>query len=214
MKISGAIFDLDGTLTDSMGIWVEMSVSYIVRNGHTPVPNTSRELANMTMAQVCDYYCQTYGEHTTVEEMSAEVYRIAREKYENDVLPKPGIIDVLEDFRRRGIKMCVASMTPRELVYLTLKKNAMLDYFEDILSCETIGAGKDDPLIFEMALDILRTPKTETPVFEDTLSAAQTAKAAGFPIVGVYDRYSPDVQEQLKALSDIYVENYSPRLFS
>lgn len=213
MIISGAIFDLDGTLTDSMGIWAGLSEKYIISKGHTPKPGASRDLENLTLEQVCKYYCDNYGECTTPEEMSSDIYAIVKEQYENDVLPKPGIIDVLEDFRRRGIKMCVASMTPEALVRVALEKNRMLDYFVDVLSCDTIGTSKDDPLIFEMALRILGTPRSETPVFEDTLFAAETAKAAGFPLVGVYDRFSPNEQMQLRTISDIYVESYSVDMF-
>ena len=113
-----------------------------------------------------------------------------------------GIIDVLEDFRRRGSK-CGCVHDPRGFVRVALKKTVCLTTSWIVLSCDTIGTSKE-PLIFEMALRILAQPRSETG-FEDTLFAAETAKAPFFPLVGVYDRIFPNEQLSL-GLSPYYVK--------
>lgn len=213
MKISGAIFDLDGTLTDSMWVWHGLAERYLRHLGLEPRGNLRSQTALLGLEGSCAYLKREYGIEKTPEQMYSEIAELLAHLYAVEVKPKKGVIELLECFKSRGVRMCVASMTDRPLVALTLEKNNMLHYFEAVLSCRTVGAGKEEPTIFEHALKILGTPKAETPVFEDTLYAAQTAKRAGFPVVGVYDSYSPDIQDELCALSDVYVIEYSAELF-
>lgn len=213
MKISGAIFDLDGTLTDSMWVWYGLAERYLRHLGFEPRPGLGAAIEKMTLEEVYAYLCEEYGIVRTFEQMQREISELLEMQYGSEVKPKEGVIELLELFKSKGVRMCVASMTDRPLVVLTLESNNMLHYFDAVLSCHSVGAGKHEPLIFEESLSILGTPKNETPVFEDTLYAAKTAKDAGFPVVGVADRYSLTIQEELRSLSDIYVEQYSPELF-
>ena len=102
--------------------------------------------------------------------------------------------------------MCVATATDRPLVEAALKRTGIRGYFEEIFTCSETGCGKDRPYIYETAWTRLGTPRAATWVFEDALYAVKTARAAGFPVVGVFDRYERRTAEAAR-LSSIYVQS-------
>ena len=105
--------------------------------------------------------------------------------------------------------MCVATATDRFLIEAALKRNGILSYFEDVLTCEEVGAGKNEPIIYEKALELLGTDKSDTLVFEDAHYAIVTAKKAGFKIVAIQDDAEKRHEEKIKALSDVYITSYN-----
>lgn len=187
MKISGAIFDMDGTLLDSMFVWEGIGEKYVRSCGAEPEEGLDEIIKNMTMDQVSTYLSIGYGITKPPSEISADINCLIESFYRDVVKPKAGIFDLLEDFKARGVKMCVATATDIHLVKMALSRTGLLPFFSDIFTCTMVGAGKEVPLIFEKALERLGTPKAETPVFEDSLYAIKTAKKAGFPVVGIYD---------------------------
>jgi len=207
MKISGAIFDLDGTLTDSMYVWRVVGVKFLQTFGITPSEDLWERTKNLTTEQTIELFKSEYGIVWTDEEIRVGINNLVGQMYREEVLPKNGVKELLEMFRERGVKMCVASATDGYLVDLVLRKNGMRDYFSRIISCNNIGRGKDSPAIYESALEHLGTPKRETLVFEDAFFALRTAKEAGFPVVGVYDPTETHA-DGMRELSDYYIMDY------
>ncbi|MDR1132357.1 MAG: HAD family phosphatase [Oscillospiraceae bacterium] len=208
MKISGAIFDMDGTLTDSMHIWIDMAGQYLISCGINPREGLEKDIRHLTGVQMIAYLRKEYGLDRTLEEVSAGIGRLVEPYYRNTVPTKADVTLLLDRLREKGVKMCVASATDQSLVELVLGRLGLLDYFSAVFSCVTLLTGKEKPLIFEKALAHLGTPRAETFVFEDALYAAKTAKKAGFPIVGVYDPSAEDTIGEMIALSDIYIRDY------
>lgn len=213
MKISGAIFDMDGTVTDSMYVWADIGVRYLRSHGVTPAPTLWRDIKNMSLFETTAYFREVYGIRETDDEIAQSINDLVEPMYRNEVLPKPGVVELLDNFRVRGIPMALATATDRYLVEATLAKNDLLKYFKGIFTCTEVGAGKTDPLIYEAALKCLGTPKAETPVFEDAYYALITAKRAGFPTVGVYDASQTRDKEALQREATIFITDYKTNMY-
>ena len=132
--------------------------------------------------------------------------------YCSKVQLKKGVKDMLEMLRKEDIKMCVATATDKNLIEEALRRNGILDCFEEVLTCAEVGAGKDEPAIFREALRILGTAKEDTVVFEDALYAVRTAKKDGFLVAAVYDPSAADEEENLRKLSDYYIRSFDERI--
>ncbi len=208
MSIKGMIFDLDGTLLDSMFIWEGLGERYLLNKGIVPEKGLNKKLETMSLAQAAQYYQIHYKINHRVETIMADINDLLADFYANIVVPKDGVIDMLKKFQQCDVAMCIATASDRPLVEQALKRTGMDGFFSHILTCTEVGDGKDSPLIFERALAVIGTKKEETLVFEDTLHAIETAKAAGFKVVAVYDKASKDNENKIKEISDYYLASY------
>lgn len=209
MKLNGVIFDLDGTLIDSMAIWNDLSYDLLCANGIEPRADLRDKVSTMYLEESSRYVIEEYGLPYTVEEVNRYINDRVEHFYRHEVQPKADILPFLERLKTAGVPMCVATATERKLALPALEHNGMLPYFTEILTCREIGQNKNDPLIFEEALHRLGTAKTNTAVFEDSLHAVSTAKAAGFPAFTIYDESSARNKEKLMALSDRFFYRYA-----
>jgi len=207
MRIEGAIFDLDGTLMDSMFIWDNIGSEYLLSRGITPREDLNQTFKNMSLYQAALYYQSEYGLAESTDEIVNGVNQRIEHLYQNEVPVKKGVPELLYRLETHGIKMCIATATDRHLAEAALIRNNIRRYFGEIFTCHSIGHGKDEPHIFLTALDYLKTPKSATWIFEDALYAVKTAKNSGFPIVGIYDT-SENYADQVKALSDLYIHSF------
>lgn len=205
MRIRGAIFDVDGTLLDSMSIWDTIGETYLRSIGYEPRENLNEVFQNMSLQQAAHYYQTKYGVTLSVAEIINGVNAMLEQYYRFEVLLKPGAAKLLAQLQENHIKMCIATATDRYLVEAALKRCGVLSCFCEIFTCNEVGHGKDEPYIFETALHFLGTEKAETIVFDDALYALQTAKEAGFLVAAVYDCHEK-AQDEIRALSDIYLE--------
>lgn len=203
MNYHFAIFDMDGTLADSMGYWNRLADEYLARQGIPPLPPALKEESvALTMEGSALLFIREFGLSGTVEEISKEINGLMEEHYRTDISLKPGAAACLERLRAAGFKMAVASSTAPELIDVCLKRLGVRDYFEFLLSCEEVGVGKNRPDVYLEAARRLGGAPEDTVVFEDILVAAQTAKQAGFPLGVIYDVNSDGDQERLKTLAD------------
>ena len=208
MKIKGAIFDLDGTLLDSMFIWDTIGEDYLIHRGITPEYGLNEKFKTMSIVQAATYYQSNYGLTESVEEIISGVNGMIDHFYANVVTLKSGVLSYLHRLKADGVKMCIATATDRYMAEAALKRNGIFEFFSGILTCTEVGFGKDNPMIFEKALKVLGTDKNETLIFEDALHAIETAKKSGFKVVGVFDQYSIKEQEKIKEISDYYINSF------
>lgn len=206
MRIRGAIFDVDGTLLDSMFIWDTVGETYLRSIGYQPKENLNETFKNMSLHQAARYYQTEYGVTLSIDEIMDGVNAMLERYYRFEVPLKPGVAELLERLRQSGVKLCIATATDRHLVEAALDRCGVLSCFGEIFTCNEVGHGKDEPDIFEAALRFLGTRREETLVFDDALYAVRTAKEAGFPVAAVYDSHERS-QAEVRARSDLYLED-------
>lgn len=180
-----AIFDMDGTLVDSMSFWKDLASEYLSCKGVKHMKEDIQErIKPMTMSESAELFRREFG---MTGDPEAQMNAMMDDHYRNDIPLKPGVAEYLQNLHRRGVRMCVASATAENLMETCLTRLGVREYFEFLLSCETVGAGKRSPLVYHESAKRLGMDPGEIAVYEDALYAVQTAKAAGFHVVGVYD---------------------------
>lgn len=208
IDIEGAVFDVDGTLLDSMGYWEHLGDEYLLSRNIQPPKNLANLLASMTLLEAAEYFRDHYDIQDKAEEMIKDFESIMAGHYQKDIPEKEGIRKVLEDLREKQIPMYIATATSRQMVETALKRTGLEEYFLGMITCQETGKSKRNPLIYQIAREKIGTPKEKTAVFEDAVFAAQTAKNDGFFLVGIYDIWEPE-QELLKKTADIYLKTWS-----
>ena len=206
--LKGAIFDLDGTLLDSMFIWETIGEDYLRTLGKEPHEDLREAFMPLTLEEAAEYYREHYGVTLSVKEIVDGVNSMVEETYRTKVTLKPGVFEYLAWLKENRVRMCVATVTDRYLAEETLERLGIRHYFSEIFTCAEVGFGKDKPIIYRKAFEHLGTEKNETVVFEDALFALRTAKADGFTTVGVYDRHE-NRQNELQSLADYYIRNFA-----
>ena len=205
--IRGAIFDVDGTLLNSMYVWETIGDRYLKSLGIEPRENLWETFRTFTLEEAARYYRDQYGVTLSVKEIMEGGNRLIETMYFEEVQPKPGVQELLQKLQDHKVPMVIATATDRYLVEAALRRCGLLSYFQEILTCREYGS-KENPGIFEAALSILNTPKADTWVFEDAHHAAATAAQAGFPVLGIFDP-SETRQQALKSVSNIYLEDFT-----
>ena len=205
--IQGVIFDLDGTLFDSMFIWDTAGEVYLRSIGKEPEADLQKTLKPMSLLQSAQYIREKYDIPLSVEDIMDGVNRTVEDFYFHMVEPKPGVIDFLEELHRRNIRMCIATATDRYQVEAALQRCKMRHFFSEIFTCTEVGSGKDRPDIFRKAMEHLQTDRSNTAVVEDAYHAAHTAKQNSFKVVGVYDSHESRQQELLQ-IADVFLPDY------
>lgn len=208
MNITGAIFDFDGTVFDSMHIWKGVKFQFFDRIGLVLSEEQREEFKNLFLLEAIEVAKTRFDLKMTDKELFNEFFSLIKEKYLADTEPKNDIIEFLEKLKSKGVKMGIATATGEPALIAVLEKFNMLHYFQEIYSTYTVGASKTEPKVYDVVLNELGTEKQTTWIFEDALYAAKTAKKAGYNVVGIYDKSEPE-QEELKNLVDIYIHNYS-----
>jgi len=204
--IKGVIFDIDGVLLDSMGIWDDLGARYLRSLGKIPEEGLNKILFSMSMEQGAEYLNEHYGLNKSVKETVDGIGRMLEDYYFYEVLLKPGAKEVLEFLKSKNIKMAAATSSPRTHIEKALSRNGLLGYIDKIYTTGEVGVSKHSPDIYNLAADFLKTKSEETLVFEDSLYALKTAKEAGYVTVGVYDEKGESDQEGLKNQADLYLK--------
>ena len=188
--IKGAIFDVDGTILDSMGIWDEAGIRYLSSKGIEAPKDLGDTLFAMTITEAADYLKEKFALKETTDVIEQGILDTVKDYYYEEAPLKSKVVEILDILKRENIPMVVASSSEKAHIEVAFQRLGILKYFQAIYTCQEVGEGKSSPLIFEKACEELGTNPEETYVFEDALHAIKTAKKAGFRTVGIYDRYS------------------------
>ena len=202
--IKGAIFDVDGTLLDSMPVWMEIGARYVRSLGKEPEENLGEILFPMTMNQGAAYVKETYGLDKSIPQIIEEINAIVEKYYFQEAPLKPGAIEILRWLQEKNIPMTVATSTELHLIEGAFSRLHLRSFFKEVFTCTQVGAGKNQPVIYQKAACAMNTKPEETWVFEDALHGLLTAKEAGFFTVGLYDAASKNQQEALSESADLY----------
>lgn len=208
MKITGAIFDFDGTLFDSMHVWKGIKYNFFESIDIKLTKEDEEAFKGLFLRELFHLAIERFNLKYTYEELLEKLFVYIKSRYLAETEPKNDIIEFLEKLKSKGVKMGIATATGETALVAVLEKYGMLHYFSPIYSTYTVGASKTEPKVYDVVLEELGTEKETTWVFEDALYAAKTAKANGYNVVGIYDVSEPK-QDELKELVDIYIHDYS-----
>ena len=211
MKIQGVIFDMDGTLVDSLSFWdcfwKDMGERYFGDPAfRMDAEHFDTHVRTMIFSRAISYLHGYLKIPCTPEEFDDFAASYVQRFYTTVATPKAGAYELLTALCESGVRVSLASATDRRYLRIALESCGLAAFFTDktVLSCSDIGVGKERPDVFLAAQKVLGTPIHETAVFEDSALALETAKRAGFVTVGVYDNHQT-CAERLVAASDIYL---------
>lgn len=208
MKITGAIFDMDGTLVDSLGfwdiLWEKLGEKYLGDKSFRPDEKTEKAVRTSTLYDASAIIHRNCKIGESEESLFRVVDGLLKWHYEENVEMKDGALDFLEYLYSKGIKMCVATATAPHLLKVLMDKFELKKYFPKVFSCNDVGHGKESPEVFLKAYEWLGGNKESTYVFEDSIVAIETSVNAGFKTVGIWDKYG-FLTEKIEALSEFYI---------
>lgn len=207
-NIQAVIFDLDGTLIDSMVVWNEIDIEYLGTLGLGVPTELKNEISHLSFFETANYFINRFNIDTTSEDLMQLWNEMAFHKYSTSIKLKHGAKEFLEYLKSTGIKAAIATSNNKLLVETVLTNNSVIDYFENITTTDEVGKGKGSPDVYIRCAEKMKIHTSNCLVFEDILSAVKTAKSAGMKVVGVYDEYSDGDAEEIKMYSDYFISSY------
>lgn len=207
-NIKGAIFDLDGTLVDSMWIWDKVDIDYL-KNHNINLPKSLKDdVAHLSFDQSAHYFKDNFTLPYSIEEIKNQWMNMAYKEYKENVFLKPGVHRFLDTLKKSGIKIGLATSNCLPLLEVALKSNNIYDYFDAITITDEVCNGKKHPDVYLLAAKKLGINPDNCVVFEDILPALQGAKAAGMKVVCISDKYNDYTKEQVLEYADVYIDSY------
>ena len=207
-QYEAVIFDLDGTLIDSMWVWAKIDEEFLSELG-LPVPNDmDKVLEGKSFTETAIYFKERFKLEMSVEAIKSRWNEMAWEFYTKKVPLKKGAKDFLLWLKEKNIKLGIATSNSIELVEAVLKALNIREYFSQIrTSCE-VGRGKPFPDIYLKVADDLKVKPHKCLIFEDIPNGLRAGKAAGMTAWGMFDNQMEEMQAEMKAIADHFVMDY------
>lgn len=202
------IFDLDGTLIDSMWVWEKVDIQYLGQRGLTPPEDLEQALEGMSFTETANYFKKRFNIEDDVEKIKDEWRQMAWSYYVNDVVLKPGVLVFLNYLKQKGIKIGIATSNTQTLVHGVLDKLGIKHYFDKILTSCEVQKGKPHPDIYLGVAKALGVATNQCLVFEDVPNGVKSGKKAGMDVWGVYDRQNKEVLMALKTMTSHMIQDY------
>ncbi|WP_312372839.1 HAD family phosphatase [Lachnoclostridium sp.] len=207
-NINAVIFDLDGTLVDSMWMWEAIDVEYLSRFGIDLPEGLQREIEGMSFSETAIFFKERFQLEPSVEEIKDAWNEMAYEKYSKEVPLKQGTLKFLQYLKENNIKMGIATSNSKELASAVLKELNVEQYFDAIhTSCE-VAKGKPSPDIYLFVAEKLSVKPENCLVFEDIPQGILAGKNAGMKVCAVWDEFSIPIEEEKKRLADYFIMSF------
>ncbi len=207
------IFDLDGTLVDSMWVWSDIDEVYLNERGHEFPSDLQKNIEGLSTSEVAKYFKKAFELEDSEEEMLKIWQDMAKRYYAEDIKPKLGVIDFLDRLKARGIKLAVGTSNFRSLAESVLKSNRMLHYFDAIMTSEEAGKGKPNPDLFLQISEKLGVEPSRCLVFEDAYAGVMAANNAGMDVYSIFDFSSRDFENEIRAASIDMIFDYNDFMY-
>lgn len=211
-QFKGAIFDLDGTLLDSMHIWHDVDEEFFSRRSLPVAPDYVEVIKNMHLPAAAAYTKEKYGLQDSAEEIVEEWLSLCAEAYKKNVDLKEGVFEFLQFLFENGIKMAFATASEKSVCESTLKKHKIFDLFSSHAYVSEINIGKTEPDIYLLAAERLGVNPENCIVFEDIIEGVRGAKKGGFQVCGVYDKTSAHDESNIRKIADYYIKSFKELL--
>lgn len=187
MDFKGAIFDCDGTLLDSMGIYSDIGSAFFRKRSLETPAGIDERVEHLSLEDAAKLFSAEFFPEIKPEDIIAEWYQHVKKGYEFDCQLKPNVREYLHHLKNKGVMMTIATLTAKDYVEIAVKRLAVADLFHKIFSAQDIGKDKTTPDIYLLAADSMNLKPSECAVFEDSPIAAKTAMDAGFHVFGIHD---------------------------
>ena len=208
MNFKGAIFDLDGTLVDSLGVWAKIDIDFLGKRNLKVPKDYAKNISALSFREVAHYTKELFALADDIEDMLVEWSDMAISEYSHNIWLKPNAKEYLEKLKSHNISIALATSTSRALYEPVLKNNGVYDMFDAFCGAEDVASGKNSPDIFLLAAERLCLSPKDCIVFEDLIQGIQSAKIAGMLAFAVYDKYCNKSQEEMKAEADRYIYDF------
>ena len=202
------IFDLDGTLMDSMWMWRDIDIEYLGRYGYTPPEGLEQVIEGMGFTETAQYFKERFQLPDSIGKIKEDWLKMAWDKYAHEVKPKPGAVDFLRAIRKKGLRVGIASSNSRDLILACLEGNQIADCFDCIVTSCDVAKGKPAPDVYLKAAELLGAEPETCLVFEDVPAGILAGKRAGMHVGAVEDVFSLSMIEGKKELADFYIRDY------
>lgn len=203
------LFDMDGTLMDSMWMWRDIDIEYLGKFG-IPLPDSlQREIEGMGFTETANYFKDKFDLPMSVEEIKQDWNRMAYEKYETSVPLKAGARRLLGELKRRGIRLGIATSNHIALARTALRSNHVEQLFDCVRTACDVAKGKPAPDVYLSVADTLKVSPEECLVFEDVPMGILAGKNAGMPVCAMEDAFSRDQEQTIRSLADYYIKDFN-----
>lgn len=207
--IKAAIFDMDGTLIDSMWVWEKVSIEYLKSRNISIPKNLNESLAHLTFEESAKYFKNKFNLKDDIYTIMGEWNHMAYNEYNSNVKLKKGALDFLMALKNKGIKLGLATSNCDMLLKIALKSNGIFDIFDCITTSDEVNKSKEFPDVYLLCARRLNVDPKHCIVFEDILPAVRGAKSAGMKVVGVHDVYAQNQQKEIMQNADFYILEYN-----
>jgi HAD superfamily hydrolase (TIGR01509 family) len=211
-KFKGAIFDLDGTLVDSMGMWYEIDVEYLARFNLEVPDDLQKAIEGFSFTETATYFKNRFELEDDIEAIKNEWNQMAHTHYEKKIQIKENVRELLDYLKLKGYKMAIATSNSRHLAQLALESNGIDKYFEYLVTSCDVEKGKPNPDVYLRASRLLDIDVAELIAFEDTVAGVKAAKGANIYTIGIYDEFSKNYEEEIRLLADRFIYDYEELL--
>lgn len=201
----GVIFDLDGTLVDSMWIWEDIDQLFLQERGYEVPADLQKAIEGCSFTETAEYFKNRFSLEDDLDTIKNTWIDMSHEFYHSKIPLKKGIMDLLNFLKRNHIKMGIATSNSRTLAESVLKSNGVLEYFEVLVTSCDVNKGKPEPDVFLKAAELMALNPKDCLVFEDTHAGVLAGKAAGMDVIAIYDALSEEYMEEIKADADHYL---------
>lgn len=207
-NIDAIIFDLDGTLIDSMWLWKAIDIDYLAKFNIEFPDDLQDNLEGKSFTETAMYFKERFDIPDSIEEIKETWNTMALDYYVNKVPLKEGVLEFLDLLKSKGIKIGIATSNSRFLVEKVLSKLNISEYFDTIrTSCE-VKEGKPSPDVYLKVAEDLEVSPSRCLVFEDVPNGIKAGKNANMKVCAIQDDFSKKMEEEKKMLADYFIDNY------